>query len=124
LGKAGSETTSLVGGGKGHFPSPFITHRRQAPVQLYALQSQRYGGGPTNAEIYLWTADARKLDWKRGGLVVTFPGGKDNPNRDSTYPWMTQLDADSWFVVFYYGRGKGANSIYGMTITPEKTVEP
>ena len=43
---------------------------------------------------------------------------------DVTYAWVTQLDADRRFPVFHYGRVKGANSIYGMTITPEKTAEP
>ena len=124
LGKTWSETTSLVGGVKAHFPSPFIAHRREVPAQLYALQSQRNHGSPTAGEVYLWTADARKLDWQRQGMVVSFPRGKGNPNADFTYPWMVQLDSDRWFLVFYSGQIRGANSIYGMTIEPEKTVEP
>ncbi len=122
LGQTWSETASLVGGGKASFPSPFIAHRREVPAQLYALQSQRNHGSPSAGEVYLWTADARKLDWERQGMVVSFPRGEGNPNRDFTYPWMVQLAPDRWFLVFYCGRVKGANSIYGMTITPEKTV--
>lgn len=124
LGKTWSESASLVGGEKASFPSPFITHRREVPAQLYALQSQRNHGSPTAGEVYLWTADARKLNWERRGMVVSFPRGKGNPNGDFTYPWMVQLDPDRWFAVFYYGQVTGANSIYGMVITPEQTVEP
>ncbi len=46
--------------------------------------------------------------------IMRFPTDlKDN--NDFSYPWMAQLDAHTWYLVFYCGKMHGANSIYGMT---------
>jgi len=60
-------------------------------------------------------ADAKTLHWRRKGLVVSIPKEAIELS-DWSYPWMTSLDGDSWFLVFYAGRVSGSNSIWGMTI--------
>jgi hypothetical protein len=100
-------------------PSPFIVADPTEPNRLYAMQSQRGVEGDTKGRIYLWTADARRLDWKRLGLVAALSTA-DKENSDWSYPWMTRLDDGDWFVVFYAGKGTGANSIYGMRMRPDQ----
>ena len=77
------------------------------PSRLYALQSQRTRKG----EIFLWSADVDSLEWKRQGLIATFPQCEDY-----SYPWMAHLDGNQWFVVFYAGKMNGPNSIFGMRL--------
>lgn len=101
-------TPVLQGDRTAVYPSPFITVDPSDPARLYALQSQRTKTG----EIFLWTADAATRQWKRLGLVATFPGCPDY-----SYPWMTHLAGNEWFVVFYAGKLVGPNSIYGLKLT-------
>ena len=102
-----------------NLPSPFIAVSPKDPYRLYALESQRSVKGSLPGNIYLWAADSRQLDWKRAGLVVHFPKSLKDRN-DFTYPWMTPLDNETWFLAFYCGRKSGANSIYGMTLCPDQ----
>ena len=60
----------------------------------------------------MWSAKTDNLQWKRQGLVVTFPGCEDY-----SYPWMTHLGGNEWFIAFYAGRMNGPNAIYGMRMT-------
>lgn len=96
-------------------PSPFISVSGRDPTLLHALQSERGTVGDSQGRIYLWTADTKKLEWKRKGLVVSIPKEATGLS-DWSYPWMTSLDGDKWFLVFYAGRVSGSNSIWGMTI--------
>ncbi len=112
-GKTWQEPTQVLqGDATAVHPSPFLIADPEDPSRLYALQSQRTKRG----EVFLWTTDANTLEWKRMGLLVSFPGCQDY-----SYPWMVHLQGHEWFVVFYAGRTLGANSIYGMklTIVPE-----
>ncbi len=102
----------------GSQPSPFVIADPDNPSKLYALQSIRGGLDDTRGRIYLWSADAQKLDWQRRGLVVANPKA-DMQLNDWTYPWMTPLGDGTWFLVFYAGNPRGANSIYGLTLKPE-----
>lgn len=102
-------------------PSPFIIADPRDPSRLYALQSERYRKGNLPGRISLWSADARRLDWQRRGLVVDLPATA-TACPDFAYPWMTPLDDRRWFLVFYAGQVNGANSIYGLMITPEADV--
>ena len=97
-------------------PSPFIAVSPNDPNRLYAFESQRSITGNLPGRVYLWSADANTLDWKRLGTVVEFPETLGDRN-DFSYPWMTHLEGDDWFVVFYCGQSKGPNSIYGMRMT-------
>jgi BNR repeat protein len=105
-----------------NLPSPFIAVSPKDPHGLYALESQRHVKGSLPGNIYLWTADSRRLDWKRTGLVVRFPESLGDHN-DFSYPWMTPLDDDTWFLAFYCGKKAGANSIYGMTLRPDQPTQ-
>ena len=98
-------------------PSPFIAGSVRDPSQVYALQSERGTVGDSRGRIYLWTAEAKTLQWKRQGLVVSIPKAAAGL-ADWSYPWMTPLDGDSWFLVFYAGHVTGSNSIWGMTVKP------
>jgi len=98
-------------------PSPFLAVSGRDPSRVYALQSERGTIGDSRGRIYLWTADAKTLRWKRKGLVVSIPKTAAGLS-DWSYPWMTPLDADHWFLVFYAGHVTGSNSIWGMTIKP------
>ena len=96
-------------------PSPFIAASACDPSQLCVLQSERGIVGESRGRIYLWTADANTLQWKREGLVVSIPKAATGLS-DWSYPWMTPLNGKSWFLVFYAGHNTGSNSIWGMTI--------
>ncbi|MDD5708615.1 MAG: sialidase family protein [Kiritimatiellae bacterium] len=82
-------------------PSPFLTVDPSNPQRLYALVSER----EPSHRISLWYAHQETLQWRRIGVVVTGDG-------DWTYPWMTHLAGNEWFVVYYKG-SKDAASIYG-----------
>lgn len=125
LGRSWQVTPSEIAIAKGlpgRQPSPFIGVSATDPNRLYALQSIRGQLDDTQGRVYLWTAQARKLDWKKAGKVITIPAGAPSLG-DWSYPWMTPLSPEHWFVVFYGGRGRGANSIYGMRLRPEKPVQ-
>jgi len=109
-GASWQEPRLVMKGPEATHPSPFLAADPARPSRLYALQSQRTARG----EVYLWSADAGTLDWRRQGLVATFEGIEDY-----SYPWMTHLRGNEWFVVFYAGKRRGSNSIYGMTIAPQ-----
>ena len=101
-------TAVLQGDPKAGHPSPFLVADPASPSRLYALQSQRTKSG----EIYLWTADAKALQWTRLGLVTSFPGCQDY-----SYPWMTHLRDNRWLAVFYAGQKDGPNAIFGLELT-------
>lgn len=101
------EPRLVMGGAAATHPSPCIARDPARPDRLWALQSQRTERG----EIYLWRAEADSLDWEKRGLVATFEGFEDY-----AYPWMAHLGGDEWFVVFYAGRSRSANSIYGIRL--------
>jgi hypothetical protein len=96
-------------------PSPFIATSGRDPTLLYALQSERGIVGDSRGRIYLWTADAKTLKWERQGLVVSIPKEAIGLS-DWSYPWMTSLDGDKWFLVFYAGGVSGSSSIWAVTI--------
>ncbi|MGI5816817.1 MAG: exo-alpha-sialidase [Armatimonadota bacterium] len=104
------ESRLVMRGPEAVHPSPFVAADPTCPSRLYALQSQRTERG----EVYLWSADAGALDWRRRGLVAAFEGIEDY-----SYPWMTHLRGEEWFVVFYAGKRRGSNSIHGMTMVPD-----
>jgi len=98
-------------------PSPFVAVCPRDPSRLYAFQSLRGTKGPHKGEIYLWTAEVKKLEWKRLGLVAALPQDAKE-HGDWSYPWMAPLDEQTWMAVFYSGHGSGANAIYGLTLRP------
>ena len=101
------EPTLVLSGEQAVHPSPFVTLSANEPGRLLALQSQRTPRG----EIYLWSADAAELAWRRIGLLASFKGCEDY-----SYPWMTHLHDNVWYAVFYAGKTNGPNSIYGMEV--------
>ncbi len=107
MGKTWRMSERAVAGQSAVHPSPFVVVDPNSPNTLLCLQSQRTKTG----EVYLWSADSERLDWRRRGLVVSFPDCEDY-----SYPWMTHLGGDEWFVVFYAGERDGPNSIYGMRL--------
>lgn len=48
------------------------------------------------------------LEWQRIGLIAKGGG-------DWTYPWMTHLGGNDWYLVYYQGNKESA-SIYGTKI--------
>ena len=105
----------------GRQPSPFITVSPTDPAQLYGIQSIRGDLDRTRGRAFLWTADARQLDWKREGRLAAVPAGAENL-ADWAYPWMTPIGSGRWMLVFYAGARRGSSSIYGMVINPEERV--
>ena len=114
LGETWQEAERAVAGAAACHPSPCIAADPNDPSRIYCLQSQRTKRG----EIYLWSSDAKELAWQKHGLVVSFEGCQDY-----TYPWMTHLRDDEWFVVFYAGKTSGANSIYCLSLRTPGLVE-
>ena len=88
-------------------PSPFLTVNPLNHQYLYALVSERE---PLH-RITLWHTHYETLQWRRVGLVVTVTG-----EGDWTYPWMTHLAGNEWFLVYYKGASH-STSIYGGRIT-------
>lgn len=109
---------AIAEGLPGRQPSPFITASPTQPSKLYALQSIRGTRDDSRGRVYLWTADAKQLDWQREGLVVSIPAAAENL-ADWSYPWMTPLGDRKWLLVFYAGTSRGSNAIYGMPWQPE-----
>ena len=82
-------------------PSPFLAVDPADPGRLLALVSER---APAH-QVSLWESPAETVSWRRVGLVTRGEG-------DWTYPWMTHLGGDQWYLVYYQGTGRSA-SIYG-----------
>lgn len=100
------------------YPSPHISTDPNDPARVLALVSQRFTPAAKNGQygqIDLYSADVKKLTWEKVSTVVKFPR-ELGERSDLTYGWMTPLDGDEWFVVFYLGKKRGASDIYGMTI--------
>lgn len=96
-------------------PSPAVVADPTRPGVVYALVSERHAkGANTNLKgrVVLWTADAESLQWKKLGSLVRFPTSL-GARGEITYPWITHLDGDQWFGVFYCGKSRGASDIYG-----------
>ena len=111
-------TIAIPEGQPGRQPSPFITVSPADPSKLYALQSVRDQRDESRGRVYLWTADAKQLDWQRQGVVVSIPATAGNLS-DWSYPWMTPVGDGKWMLAFYAGSSRGANSIYGMIWSPQ-----
>ena len=105
----------------GRQPSPFITVSPTDPSKLYAIQSIRGDFEGTQGRAYLWTADVKQLEWQREGRLAAIPAGAGNLS-DWSYLWMTPLRDGEWMLVFYAGASRGASSIYGMAINPDREV--
>jgi hypothetical protein len=110
---------AIAEGQPGRQPSPFITVSPAAPAKLYALQSVRDQRDESRGRVYLWTADAKQLDWRRQGVVVSIPAAAGNLG-DWSYPWMTPLSDGKWMLAFYAGSSRGSNSIFGMVWNPQQ----
>ncbi|EAQ77879.1 sialidase family protein [Blastopirellula marina] len=97
-------------------PSPFLVADPTQPERLYALQSERDAAN----QINLWQSQSDTLQWERHSLVTSGAGFED-----FSYPWMTHIEGNDWFLVFYAGEKDGPNSIYGMklTIPPQSNVD-
>jgi hypothetical protein len=102
------EPKALQGDAKANHPSPFVVVDPSNPKRLLALQTERN----KSRSIHLWQADADSLKWHRIGRIVSHPTAED-----FGYPWMTHLDGNDWFLVYYGGEKDGPNSIYGMKLT-------
>ena len=85
-------------------PSPFLVADPTQPGKLYALVSER---APAN-QISLWESYCDTLQWRRICLIAEGGG-------DWTYPWMTHLDGNEWYLVYYQGT-TSSSSIYGTKI--------
>jgi len=97
-------------------PSPCLVSDPGTPGRLYALASERHQrSAELLGRVVLWTADARRLQWKKLGEVARFPKQLGD-RRDITYAWMAPLGGDAWYVVFYCGRTRGPSDIFGLTI--------
>lgn len=98
----------IQGSKKAIHPSPYVASDPTQRQRLYALQAER----TAENNINLWQADRDTLEWKQKRVLTSAPGVED-----FGYPWMTHLDGNQWFMVYYAGEKDGPNSIYGVTIT-------
>tara|TARA_R110002096_G_scaffold199271_2_gene383083 strand:+ start:411 stop:1484 length:1074 start_codon:yes stop_codon:yes gene_type:complete len=97
--------TAIQGNAKAVHPSPFLVSDPRNPDVLYALISER----EPSHQITLWKSKPNPLEWKPV-CKVTEGGG------DWTYPWMTHLGGNEWYLVYYQG-DKKASSIYGRRVS-------
>ena len=102
------KSQALQGDPKANHPSPFMVVDPANPQRLLALQTERN----EDRQIHLWQADAETLHWRHLGRVVSQPDAED-----FGYPWMTHLQRNEWFLVYYGGEKNGPNSIHGMKLT-------
>ena len=98
---------------KGALPSPFIVADPNNPNRLLALATTRKKDENKKGGIFLWEKERDESDWKETKCLVEF-GLADPENNDFGYPWMVHLNDDHWYMVFYYGRGRGNNSIWAL----------
>ncbi len=104
----------IQGSKKAVHPSPFIVSDPTQPDRLYALQSERTDSN----QISLWQSQSDSLKWERHSLITSCPDVED-----FSYPWMTHLEGNDWFIVYYAGEKDGPNSIYGMTIAIQPLIK-
>jgi hypothetical protein len=95
-------------------PSPFLAVDPGNAKRLYALVSER---APAN-RISLWETLGDTVSWRRLGLVAKEDGGWD-----WTYPWMTHLGGNAWYLVYYKGSKESA-SIHGARLEIPDPVSP
>lgn len=96
----------------GQSAAPCIFEDPSERGRLYVLQTRRRGNFGTSSctgEIVVWTATAKDLVWRKIGTVASFSGIED-----WGYASAASLGNGEWFVVFYAGKMRGANSIYGV----------
>lgn len=103
------ETTAT---GRFRLPSPFLIEDPRDPSRLHCLQTSRHLPGGAPGSIHLWSADSRRLDWRRGPCLIRIPEDPRGEQVDHGYPWMVFLPPDEWLMVFYCGRKRGANSLW------------
>lgn len=98
------------------YPSPGLFVDPKNPNRLFALVSQRFSAQADNGlygRIDLYSADVKTLDWKPLGTLAKFPRSL-RERSDLTYGWMTPVGENRWYLVFYCGKHRGANDIYGL----------
>ena len=114
-GRTWTLSTSPLGAESGcRAPSPFVVADPPDPRRLFAFETLRRRDGATPGRMYLWTADARDLAWRRLGLVAEVPRLPEDPYRDFGYPWTAPLPNGEWFTAFYSGLKNGPNALWGL----------
>lgn len=104
------------------YPSPGLFVDPNDPTRLIGMVSQRFtadAGNNLYGRIDLVSANVKTLDWKPMATAAKFPRSLKERG-DITYGWMTPIDANRWFMVFYCGKTKGASDIYGLELDPFK----
>ena len=108
MGEAWSfRSKAIQGDPHSHHPSPFVVEDTTEPGIFYSLQTERSQA----REIYLWTARRDEMKWKKIRRVAAAPN-----KEDFGYPWMTHIEGNAWFLVYYAGESDGPNDIYGMRL--------
>jgi hypothetical protein len=88
--------------------APCAAVHPEKPNQLIVLTTER--GDP--GRIWLWRAEADKLDWKRERIILEYPRPEGSKHNDYGYPWLVHLEGDRWLMFYYHGLGHGPNSIW------------
>lgn len=78
------------------------------PNELVVLTTER--GKP--GRIWLWRAQADKLDWRRERLLLEYLRIDGSKHTDYGYPWLVHVAGDRWLMFYYHGLGRGPNSIW------------
>lgn len=105
--------------------APFVIEDPKHPGRLIALTTERRrkGEGPYG-RIWLWTADAGTLGWKRERLLLETPDLNGNPHTDFGYPWLTSLEDDRWLMIWYHGNKRGRSPIWATEVRIDAPVAP
>lgn len=93
--------------------APFAAVHPERPNQLVVLTTER--GKP--GRIWLWKAEADKLNWRRERIVLEYPRPDGSKHNDYGYPWLVHLRGDRWLMFYYHGLGRGPNSIWVAEVT-------
>lgn len=93
--------------------APFAAVHPDKPNQLVVLTTER--GKP--GRIWLWRAEADKLNWRRERIILEFPRPEGSKHNDYGYPWLVHLQGDRWLMFYYHGLGHGPNSIWVAEVT-------
>ena len=70
--------------------SPYATMNPARPGELIILSTDR-STSKEPGRIWLWRADAQRLDWKRERVLMEFPKIEGDPNTDLGYPCCSTL---------------------------------
>lgn len=100
-------STIVSSNGKG-MAHPFAMVHPDKPEELLIIATER----PLPGKSWLWSGNAKTLEFTRGRLLLDFPKIEGDPNTDFGYTWLVPMGKGRGLTFYYHGLGRGANAIW------------